>query len=130
MPRTYKNSLTAAVMVAHFWVSAQYLDRKQLRKRYNLLKTGQIPKLTLRYNTWHRDSTLPLQLPAWTGNPKPPLLCEAGPGAAVTPGENRTHTTCSPSKLQRCDKFLFERHILLSHMVQSEAKSLHLFLHL
>lgn len=107
MLRTYKNPLTAAVTVAHFWVSAQYLDRKQSRKRYNLLKTGPVPKLTLRYNTWHRNSTLPLQLPARTGNPKSLLLSEPGAGAAVTPGENRTHTTCGLSKLQHCDKFLF-----------------------
>lgn len=102
----YKNPLTAAVMVAHFWVNAQYLDRKQLRKRYNLLKTGSVPKLTLQYNTWHRDNTLPLQLPAWTGNPRSPCLCEPGAGAAVTLRENRIHTTCSPSELQHCHKFL------------------------
>lgn len=49
---------------------------------------------------------------------------------AVTLGQGLSHTACSPSKLQRGDKFLSERHILPFHMVRSPAKSLHCFFHL
>lgn len=67
---------------------------------------GLVPKFTLWYNTWHRENTLPPQLPARAGNPRFPCLCEPGAGAAVTPREKRTHATCSPSEPEHCHKFL------------------------
>lgn len=57
--------------LAHFWVCAQHADRKQLRKRYDLLRTDPLPKLTLRSNTRHTASKLPPHLPLRAGDPKP-----------------------------------------------------------